>query len=277
MTQDRRVTTARRLPRAFVLLAAVPLLALAGCGDQGELRGAGETPTAVGPSRLWPTLAPATTPALDYGEADTEIVKGIEIANDDIHQVDPVAVLRAQVAAHPDEYTGRTAMYPETAERLGDCGNASSARGKDCPVLQPYYRDLTGDGKDDLILGFTLLGDQLTVRVYTFEKHQLVQVMNTTDAVIGVEFAGRDLIVRAASTLPGYEYRTVWSWDTHQHAMLATRDEILRIGDSTPTSAPTTTSAPTSTSASTSTPTSDSTPTSESTPTSTPSASPSAS
>lgn len=235
MTHNRRAGAIRRAPRAFALFAAVPLLALAGCGDPGDLRGAGETPTAVGPSRLWPTLTPATTPALDYGEADTEVVKGIEAVNDDIQQVDPVAVLKAQVAAHPDEYTGRTAMYPETAERLGDCGsgNSSSTRGKDCPVLQAYYRDLTGDGKDDLILGFTLPEEQLTVRVYTFEKHRLVQVMNTTDAVIGVEFAGRDLILRAASTLPGYEYRTVWSWDTHQHAMLATRDEILRVGAST--------------------------------------------
>ncbi|MFJ2827433.1 hypothetical protein ACIPC1_07475 [Streptomyces sp. NPDC087263] len=238
MTHHRRAATARRAPRAFALLAAVPLLALAGCGDQGELRGAGETPTAVGPSRLWPTLAPATTPALDYGEADTEVVKGIEAANDDIHEVNPVAVLRAQVAAHPDEYTGRTAMYPQTAERLGDCGSPSGTRGKGCPILQTYYRDLTGDRKDDLVLGFTLPGDQLTVRAYTFEKHRLVQVMNTTDSVIGVEFAGRDLIVRAASTLPGYEYRTVWSWDTHQHAMLATRDEILRVGDSTPAPTP---------------------------------------
>ncbi|MFC9844912.1 hypothetical protein ACFWFF_16655 [Streptomyces sp. NPDC060223] len=244
MTHDRRAVTARRVPRAFALLAAVPLLALAGCGDQGELRGAGATPTAVGPSRLWPTLTPATTPALDYGEADTEVVKGIEAAHDDIREVDPVAVLKAQVAAHADEYTGKTALYPETAERLGDCTGPSGARGKGCPVLQAYYRDLTGDGKDDLVLAFTLPEDQLTVRVYTFERHQLVQVMNTTDSVIGVEFAGRDLIVRAASTLPGYEYRTVWSWDTHQHAMLATRDEILRVGDPTPTSAPSPTSTP---------------------------------
>ncbi|MEV7346623.1 hypothetical protein [Streptomyces sp. NPDC093544] len=238
MTHNRRAAAVRRVPRAFALLAAVPLLALTGCGDTGDLRGAGRTPTAVGPSRLWPTLAPATTPALDYGEADTEVVKGIEAVHDDIHEVNPVAVLKAQVAAHPDEYTGRTAMYAETAERLGDCGSSSSARNRDCPVLQAYYRDLTGDGKDDLVLGFTLPEDQLTVRVYTFEKHRLVQVMNTTDSVIGVEFAGRELIVRAASTLPGYEYRTVWSWDTHQHAMLATRDEILRVGASTPALTP---------------------------------------
>ncbi|MFF1676756.1 hypothetical protein ACFVYG_12065 [Streptomyces sp. NPDC058256] len=227
------MTHSRRVPRAIALLAAVPLLALAGCGDPGDLRGAGETPTAVGPSQLWPTLAPATTPALDYGEADTEVVKGIAVENDDIHELDPVSVIEAQVAAHPDEYTGRTALYPETAERLGACGGPSGARGKGCPVLQAYYRDLTGDGKDDLVLGFTVPEDQLTVRVYTFEKHRLVQVMNTTDAVIGVEFAGRELVVRAASTLPGYEYRTVWSWDTHQHAMLATRDEILRVGNAT--------------------------------------------
>ncbi|MFJ4830027.1 hypothetical protein ACIP79_08950 [Streptomyces sp. NPDC088747] len=243
MIQHRRAGTFRRVPRAFALLAAVPLVALAGCGDPGDLRGAGGTPTAVGPSRLWPTLAPATTPALDYGEADTEVVEGVGAAHDDIRRVDPVAALRAQVAAHPDEYTGEDADYPETAERLDACTGSSSpgaSRGKGCPVLQSYYRDLTGDGRDDLVLGFTLPGDQLAVRVYTFEKHRLVQVMDTTDAVIGVEFAGSELIIRAASKLPGYEYRTVWAWDTHQHAMLATRDEILRVGDgaTTPSGSP---------------------------------------
>lgn len=249
MIHSRRTGAARRVPRVFALSAvAVPSLAfvLAGCGDPGDLRGAGETPTAVGPSLLWPTLPPASASAMDYGEADTEIVNGIEAANDDMDKVDPVEVLKAQVAAHPDEYTGEAAMYPQTAERLGDCGPSSASgtpQGKGCPVLPPYFRDLTGDGKDDLVLGFKLPGDRLTVRVYTFEKHRLVQVMSTTDAVICVEFAGHDLIVRAESKLPGYEYRTVWAWDTHQDAMLATRDEILRVGTPIPT--PTPPSAPT--------------------------------
>jgi hypothetical protein len=215
-------------------VAAALAAALAGCGDSGELHGAGATPTAVGPTRLWPQLSPASTPAIDYGEADTETVKGVTAPGDDIHKVDPVAVVRAEAAAHPDEYSGPHAKYAETGRRLKDCGQPG-ARGRKCPILRAYYRDLTGDGKDDLVLGIRFPAHQLAVRVYTFLDHRLVQVMGTSDSVVSVELAGRDVIIRSPSTLPGYEFRTVWSWDPHQNAMLATRDEILRVGPPTPT------------------------------------------
>lgn len=215
-------------------VAAVLVATLAGCGDSGELRAAGATPTAVGPTRLWPEVPPASTPALDYGEADTETVKGITAPGDDIHRVDPVAVVRTEIAAHPDEYTGPHAMYAQTVDRLKDCGK-KGAQGRKCPILQAYYRDLTGDGKDDLVLGVRFPKDQLAVRVYTFTHHKLVQVMGTSDSVVSVELAGRDVIIRSPSTLPGYEFRTVWAWDPHQNAMLATREEILRVGTTPPT------------------------------------------
>jgi len=219
-------------------VTAVLVAVLAGCGDSGDLRGAGATPTAVGPTKLWPQLPPASTPALDYGEADTETVKGITAPGDDIHKVDPVVVVRAEVAAHPAEYSGSHAMYAETVQQLKDCGK-KGALGKKCPILQAYYRDLTGDGKDDLVLGIRFPEHQLAVRVYTFTHHKLVQVMGTSDSVVSVELAGRDVIIRSPSTLPGYEFRTVWTWDPHQNAMLATRDEIIRVGSVTPTPTPT--------------------------------------
>ena len=207
--------------------------ALAGCGDSGRPRGAGATPTAVGPTRLWPRLPPASTPAIDYGEADTETVRGVTAPGDDIHRVDPLAVVRAEIAAHPDRYRGPDAPYAEVARQLSYCG-AGGTRAGTCPILQAYHRDLTGDGRDDLILGIRFPRNQLAVRVYTFLHHDLVDVMSTTDSVISVELAGRDVIIRSPSTLPGYEFRTVWSWDPHQNAMLATRDEILRVRPPSP-------------------------------------------
>ncbi|MET7984706.1 MULTISPECIES: hypothetical protein [unclassified Streptomyces] len=223
--------------RRTVVAVAVLATALAGCGDSGDLHGAGATPTAVGPTRLWPRLPPASTPATDYGEADTETVKGVTAPGDDIRALDPVAVVRAEVAAHPDEYSGPHAAYAETARHLQDCGQPG-ARGGKCPVLRAYYRDLTGDGKADMALGIRFPAHQLAVRVYTFLGHRLVQVMGTADSVASVELAGREVIIRSPSTLPGYEFRTVWSWDPHQNAMLATRDEILRVGPPTRAGAP---------------------------------------
>ncbi|MFF3000583.1 hypothetical protein ACFVTC_39465 [Streptomyces sp. NPDC057950] len=237
-TRPSRLTLA-----ALTALTAVLVAVLAGCGDSGALRSAGKTPTAVGPARLWPELPPASTPALDYGEADTETVKGVTAPGDDIHQVNPLDVVRAEVAAHPDEYSGAGASHAATARQLENCGKKGSL-GEDCPLLKAYYRDLTGDGKDDMVLGIRFPHNQLAVRVYAFLNHRLVQVMSTSDSVVSVELAGRQVIIRSPSTLPGYEFRTVWTWDAHQNAMLATRDEILRVGTPSPTPTRATTPAP---------------------------------
>ncbi|WP_019075199.1 hypothetical protein [Streptomyces hokutonensis] len=216
-------------PLRTTALVALLLATAVACGDTGALHAAGATPTATSPAKLWPNLAPAASPAYDFDEADTETVQGVTVPGDDIRKVDPIAVVRAEIAANPSDYVGSRAPYRGTAERIDDC-----AKGGDrsrCPVLKPYYRDLTGDGHDDLTLGFRLLPTKMTaVRVYTVEKHKLVQVMANDDAVSGVELAGRSVIIRSPSELAGYEYRVQWTWDAEQKAMLLTHDEFLRTG-----------------------------------------------
>ncbi|MFI9820943.1 hypothetical protein ACIHFC_10815 [Streptomyces sp. NPDC052013] len=219
--------------------AAVAVLALSaavGCGDSGGLRGAGATPTAISPARLWPELTPASSPAYDLGEVDTEVVKGVAVPGDDIRAVDPVAVVRAEIAAHPDDYRGDKAPYRDTVRAMADCGERFRSRHRPgCPLLEPYYRDLTGDGRVDLTLGFRLLPEKLTgVRVYTVEKHRLVQVMAYDDALSGVELTGRSVIIRSPSEVAGYEYRLQWTWDPDQRAMLLTHDEMLPTGRKRP-------------------------------------------
>ncbi|MEU9735048.1 hypothetical protein [Streptomyces sp. NPDC048002] len=221
------------MPRSVIRTAAAVALVLAaaaGCGDAGGLEGAGATPTAVSPARLWPDLTPASSPAFEIGEVTTEVVKGVEVPGDDIRKVDPVAVVRAEIAENPEDYTDAKAPYRETARRMADCGpGGDRAR---CPVLTPYYRDLSGDGQEDLTLGFRLLPDRLTgIRVYTVQKHRLVRVMSYEDAVSAVELAGRSVIVRAPSEVAGYEYRLQWTWDGRANAMLLTHDEMLRTGE----------------------------------------------
>ncbi|MEU3609717.1 hypothetical protein AB0E83_30390 [Streptomyces sp. NPDC035033] len=212
--------------RAALLAAAVALVALTGCGGQGGLVSDGPAPAAVGPVRLWPELPPASDPPADYGETDTERVPGIAVRGGDVRTVDPVAVVRAEVAAHPDAYTGADGMYEETARAVLACDTAPAR----CPVLSPYYRDLTGDGRDELIAGVRMPEQQVAVRVYLAEDGGLTRVMSTVEQVISVELAGRDLIVRAASAgIPGYEYRTAWSWDERQRSMLPARDEIVPV------------------------------------------------
>ncbi|XIE80209.1 hypothetical protein AB6O49_24040 [Streptomyces sp. SBR177] len=206
------------------LLAAVALLA--GCGGQGGLRSAGRAPDAVGPVRLWPDLPPATNPPIDYGENTTERVPGIAVGDNDVRAVDPVAVVRAEVRGHEAARSGQDGLYEETVRAIERCGTDRAG----CPVLAPYYRDLTGNGRDELIVGIRMPEQQLGVRVYQAENGGLTRIMSTVDQVVSIELAGRDLIVRASSAgIPGYEYRTAWSWDAQQHTMLPARDEIVRV------------------------------------------------
>ncbi|WP_405535447.1 hypothetical protein OG787_14435 [Streptomyces sp. NBC_00075] len=234
-----------RTSRVILAVLALGLLSLtSGCGDAGGLRGAGPTAIAVSPARLWPDLPAASSPAWDYGEAETETVKGVTAPGDDIHMIDPVAVVRAEIAAHPDMYTADNSPYAGTAAGMAACGRTGGSGTGACPVLKAYYRDLTGDGRADMALGFRLLpGNGTAVRVYTFQRHRLVQIMANDDAVTAVELAGRAVIIRSPSQIPGYEYRTQWTWDADQKAMLLTRDEFLRTGKPQRTPGPATPSA----------------------------------
>ncbi|MFF6831262.1 hypothetical protein ACFY84_05245 [Streptomyces sp. NPDC012438] len=216
---------------ALGVLCALCVSALAGCGSAGTggLESAGPTSPAVGPVRLWPDLPPATNPPMDYGESDIQRVPGIRVAGGDVRSVDAVEVVRAEVRAHPDARSGADGLYEETARAIGACVSAPAS----CPVMRPYHRDLTGDGRDELIVGIRMPEQQVAVRVYRAEGGGLTRIMSTVDQVISVELAGRDLIMRVGSAgIPGYEYRTAWSWDERQGSMLPTRDEIVRTGPS---------------------------------------------
>ncbi|WP_371527220.1 hypothetical protein OG302_14735 [Streptomyces sp. NBC_01283] len=217
-----------RLALAAVVVLPAVLLA-GGCGDPGGLRGAGSTPPAEAPTRLWPKLPPPSAPAEDYGTIESVPVKGVDVPGGDLHKVNPVTVVKTDFDKNPGMYDRSDAVYKQTAAQLAKCGTAHAD--DECPVLNAYYRDLTGDGEDDLIVGIRLAkghAENLDIRAYAVEKRQLTQIMEMGDAVLGVELAGHEVIVRAVSGMAGYEYRTVWSWDSHQKSMLPTTDEIVR-------------------------------------------------
>ncbi|WP_326767829.1 hypothetical protein OG978_27825 [Streptomyces sp. NBC_01591] len=213
---------------AAALGAAAGLALLTGCGNGGGLRSAGPTPTAVGPARLWPGLPPASAAPYDYGEGETARIPGIAVPDGDVHRLDPVTVVQAGLAARPNRSSGAADLSADTVRKI----NACRAEPASCPVLRPYFRDLTGDGRDEMVLGIRLADHQLSVRVYMPDAGGLTRILSTADAVISVELAGRDLIMRVPSAITGYQYRTAWSWDARQRAMLPTQDEIQRIPSS---------------------------------------------
>ncbi|MGY0018651.1 hypothetical protein [Streptomyces sp. cg35] len=221
--------TPRRL--GIAALAVPAALFLAGCGDTGGLEGAGPTPTAVGPRHLWPTLPPATQPADDYSAGDTHVIKGVDVPGGDLRKVNPVTVVRARMTAAPDDYKDVVGEL-DACEDNGDNGGkgGKGGAGSKCPVLKAYYPDLTGDGKADLLIAVRGSKGTLYTQAYMYADGRLTQIMDDSDAVINVQLADRNVVVRAVADLPGYEYRTSWSYDPHQKAMLPTRDEIIRTG-----------------------------------------------
>ncbi|MFD4866338.1 hypothetical protein [Streptomyces sp. NPDC058412] len=219
-------------------LALLPLLA--GCGDTGGLVAAGATPTASGPVHLWPDRTGASVPPADPGGAPPEYVKGIPPVHDrDVHGVDPAALVQAELRAHPNTEVGADGMPAETAAAIRACakdgedgedGEGGGAEPEACPVLTPYYRDLTGNGKDELIVGIEFPDQMMSVRVYTADPDgRLNRIMATTQTVISVELAGRDVVLRVPSGNHGYELITAWSWDEKQLTMLPTREQIVRV------------------------------------------------
>ncbi|MER7462162.1 hypothetical protein [Streptomyces sp. NPDC097981] len=218
--------------RVRAALLALPLLLplLAGCGDTGGLVGAGATPTASGPVHLWPDRKGASVPPAEPGGAPPEYVPGMPPVRDqNVHAVDPVALVQAELRAHPDADVGADGMPPETAAAIKACGQEGQPPGK-CPVLTPYYRDLTGNGVDELVVGIEMPDRMMSVRAYTADPDgRLNRIMATTQTVVGVELAGRDVILRVPSGHPGYELITAWSWDERQRTMLPAREQIVRL------------------------------------------------
>ncbi|MFD9406709.1 hypothetical protein ACFWBN_06735 [Streptomyces sp. NPDC059989] len=217
--------------RAGALLALVPLVPLlAGCGESGGLASAGATATASGPVHLWPDRQGAAVPPADPGGAPPEYVQGIPpVPEQNVHAVDPVGLVQAELRAHPDTDVGADGMPPETAAAIRACGGEGAAPGA-CPVLTPYYRDLTGNNKDELIVGIEFPDKMMSVRVYTADADgRLNRIMATTETVVSVELAGRDVVLRVPSGNNGYELITAWSWDEKQLTMLPTREQIVRV------------------------------------------------
>ncbi|MFH8613826.1 hypothetical protein ACH4E8_01965 [Streptomyces sp. NPDC017979] len=223
----------------MLLSAATGSVLLSGCGDAGGLRSAGPTPTATGPVRLWPDLPPVTAPPYDYGETDTVPVPGVKVPAGGVRALDPVSVVRAEAGAYPEAYALPDDASDAFDKKLAGCLKRGSKEARPpkpgaCPVLKPYYRDLTGDGREELIVAVRV-GRQLTeVRCYMpardSDPAELTRIMSTADQLVGVDLAGRDVIVRSVSAgMPGSEYRTTWSWDEHHRAMLPRRDEIVPV------------------------------------------------
>ncbi|MFI1159287.1 hypothetical protein [Streptomyces sioyaensis] len=84
----------------------------------------------------------------------------------------------------------------------------------------PEYHDLTGDGRDELIVGVDGgTSHLLTIWVYMLKDGVMNRILNIAQRTQAVEVADGKLIVREPTETPGYEVRTVYAWDAKSQVM----------------------------------------------------------
>ncbi|MFH8346040.1 hypothetical protein [Streptomyces sp. NPDC018045] len=202
----------RSLPAVALGLAATCTL-LSGCDGTGEPRSAGRTPGASAPALLWPGRTPAPEQSYEPNSAErpSPLRGAPRVPSGDLHRVSALAVAKAKVAA-------MTGALDEdgTNQKIKECRTAGR---KPCPVQTPQYRDLNGDGKDELLLGVDAGNTFLFLWGFTVRDGVVTQIMDAGVTPLSVELSGREVIVREPAGTGGYSLRRVYSWDEHLQAM----------------------------------------------------------
>ncbi len=194
-----RTWLSRTAPGWGLLLAALAVLATAGCTSDGRLHDAGRTRAVTSwptPRLLWPaadTAPPSTATAT--GQPPPAPVPGVPVEGDDIRAVEVGTLL-----AHDPAVLG-----PERSALAGCAG---------CAVRPAQYRDLTGDGRDELLTA-VITGDRRAVlHVYTLRERQILPVL-ALQALPGfsADTVGTDLLVHEP-TSEVTETTSTYHWDS---------------------------------------------------------------
>ncbi|MFB7919255.1 hypothetical protein [Streptomyces sp. NPDC056061] len=135
------------------------------------------------------------------------------VPSGDIRKVPVLSVVQAQLDA--DDRRHAPAFNRGTENRIRAC----ATRPESCPVRTPEYYDLTGDGKDDLIVGIEGGDHILAIWVYRLKGGLVNRILNVAGTPKSVDVTGGKLIMREPSTTPGYEIRTVYAWDAPSQIM----------------------------------------------------------
>ncbi|PBC86977.1 MULTISPECIES: hypothetical protein [unclassified Streptomyces] len=203
---------------------------LSGCTQSGEPLSAGRTSAASAPVRLWPERKPAPQPERGTGENLPAAVPGVPpVPSGDIRKANLFTVVKAQTAAG-SALGGGPQFDSATTRKI----NACAAEPERCPVRKPQYRDLTGDGKDELIVGIESPDRSLALWVFTLDHGQVTRIMDAGATPLSVEIANGDLILREPTGTPGYDTRTVYAWDARTRTMALRSMEFDQAHSATP-------------------------------------------
>ncbi|MEJ8652388.1 hypothetical protein WKI65_30950 [Streptomyces sp. MS1.AVA.3] len=203
---------------------------MSSCAGNGEPQSAGHTPAASAPVRLWPERKPAPQPEPGTGENLPAAVPGVpRVPSGDIRKAKLLTVVKAQVAAG-SALGGGPQFDSRTTRKIDAC----AAEPAHCPVRKPQYRDLTGDGKAELIVGIEAPDKSLALWVFTLDHGVVTRIMDAGATPLSVEVANGDLILREPTGTPGYDTRSVYAWDTRTRTMALRSMEFDQADSATP-------------------------------------------
>ncbi|MFF2661110.1 hypothetical protein ACFVUH_27570 [Kitasatospora sp. NPDC058032] len=193
-------TAVRRSPALLLaLLAAAPLALTVGCGAPGELRDHGAADAVARPPAripLWPGQATAPPPDLAAGrtpEPAPQPVPDVTVPGQDVTAVDVRTLLTKDPGVSQDE---RRALDP--------CAG--------CEVRNAEYRDLTGDGRPELLV-VVGLADTDVLHVYTASADRLLPVLRVQLLKrFGAETLGTELWLYEPTTIRSRTIRR-YGWD----------------------------------------------------------------
>lgn len=202
---------------ALASVAAASAVLLGGCVQASAPKSAGHAAPVTGPAELWPGSkpAPAASPATGGQEKPQPLTEVPRVRSGDIRKVSAGSVLLAQIDA--DKRRDQP-VFDEGEERtIRSC--ASRPGSGSCPVRAPEYHDLTGDGKDELILGVRSGSNLLIIYAYTLKNGVVTSILGSTSSPQSVEVADHKLVIHEPGDAPGYESRTVYAWDARHQVM----------------------------------------------------------
>ncbi len=229
----------RRSPHAAVRAVALAAVAagtaalLGGCTEADAPKSAGHAAPVTGPVTLWPGSKPApATPPQTGGEEKPQPLTALpKVPSGDIRKVSVGSVLLAQMDL---EKRHDQAVFEKDEERkIRSCADKPGSAS--CPIRAPEYHDLTGDGKDELIIGVRSGSNLLIMYAYTLKNGVVTSILGSTSSPQLVEVADHKLVIHEPGDAPGYESRTVYVWDP-RHQVMTIQD--VGYGRRAPSAAP---------------------------------------
>ncbi|WP_406301594.1 hypothetical protein OHA61_03280 [Streptomyces sp. NBC_00885] len=208
--------------RAAAVAACVTAVGLAGCAAETGARDGGVAPRLSPPtsaSPLWPQYSPPVTPTSEpTGPGRRYLsIKDVEV---------PAAGLKGIPV---QELLEKDPNVPKLVQ-----AELEACPGPECGLRKPVYRDLTGDGQDELVVGLDAPAAGLTlVQVYRAFGTAVRPVLISWGPLgLTGEIFGHDLVL--VSTGNDGRFTTRYRWDGNVLSAAAPQDQT---GDSAQKSA----------------------------------------